>query len=194
MSPTHIDHTASACLATREVLDRVGDKWSLLVVFTLRDEPVRFNELKRRIAGISQRMLTLTLRNLERDGLVTRTVYPEIPPRVEYQLTPLGQSLQAPISALWAWAEEHQGEVQSARLEYDGLHDDTADQHPPERRYAIGEGMEAFEAGIRELVRLGQEDGSVRLDLDAAGAARAMVALLAADEGADFAVAALAAR
>jgi DNA-binding HxlR family transcriptional regulator len=120
MSPTHIDHTASACLATREVLDRVGDKWSLLVVFTLRDEPVRFNELKRKIAGISQRMLTLTLRGLERDGLIERTIYPTIPPRVDYALTPLGRSLIDPVTALAEWAQAHTGEINEARQRFDG--------------------------------------------------------------------------
>ena len=127
---------SETCNAMADILNRIGDKWSVMIVGYLGRKTMRFNELRHTIGGISQRMLTLTLRNLERDGLVTRTVYPEIPPRVEYQLTPLGQSLQAPISALWAWAEEHQGEVQRARLEYDGLHEDTADQRPPERRYA----------------------------------------------------------
>lgn len=119
MSPRHINQTSSTCLATREILDRVGDKWSLLVVGTLGDGPVRFNELKRHIEGISQRMLTLTLRSLERDGLVTRTIYPTIPPRVDYELTPLGRSLLAPVAALAAWAQAHTSDIESARQRFD---------------------------------------------------------------------------
>ncbi|HEY4244641.1 MAG TPA: helix-turn-helix domain-containing protein [Kofleriaceae bacterium] len=103
----------------REVLDRVGDKWSVLIVTLLGDGPMRFNELKRAVEGISQRMLTLTLRGLERDGLVTRTVFPEIPPRVEYTLTRLGKSLLRPISALSAWAGAHRGQIQEARSRFD---------------------------------------------------------------------------
>ena len=124
------------CRSVAPVLNRVGDKWSVLIITMLGDGPRRFNELKRMVNGISQRMLTLTLRNLERYGLVTRTVYPEIPPRVEYELTDLGRSLQSPINALWDWAASHQGEVQRARVEYDGIHDEASEQHPPERRYA----------------------------------------------------------
>ena len=96
---------------------------------------MRFGALQADL-GISSKTLASGLRLLVAHGVAQRRQYEAIPPRVEYQLTPLGQSLQEPISALWAWAEEHQGEVQSARLEYDGLHEDTADQHPPERRYA----------------------------------------------------------
>jgi DNA-binding HxlR family transcriptional regulator len=107
------------CPAVREVLDRVGDKWSVLIVTLLGDGPMRFNELKRAVEGISQRMLTLTLRGLERDGLVTRTVFPEIPPRVEYTLTRLGKSLLRPISALSAWAGAHRGQIQEARSRFD---------------------------------------------------------------------------
>lgn len=119
MSPKHIDQTTTACIATREILDRVGDKWSLLIIIMLRERPVRFNELKRQIDGISQRMLTLTLRSLERDGLLTRTIYPTIPPRVEYALTPLGRSLIGPVSALKDWAEMHIREIETARQNYD---------------------------------------------------------------------------
>jgi DNA-binding HxlR family transcriptional regulator len=96
---------------------------------------MRFNELRHAIGGISQRMLTLTLRNLERDGLVTRTVYAEIPPRVEYALTDLGRTLTDPLDALWRWAEKHQDEVRIARAAYDGTHRQ-AETLPPERRYA----------------------------------------------------------
>lgn len=119
MSLRHIKPTASACLATREVFDRIGDKWSLLVVVTLRAGPMRFNELKRQIEGISQRMLTRTLRGLERDGLLTRTVYPTIPPRVDYELTPLGRSLIDPVAALAEWAQMHFPEIENARQRFD---------------------------------------------------------------------------
>ncbi|MGE3961159.1 MAG: winged helix-turn-helix transcriptional regulator [Dehalococcoidia bacterium] len=103
----------------REVLDRVGDKWSVYVVHLLGDGTKRFSELKRSIEGISQRMLTVTLRGLERDGLVTRTIYPEVPPRVEYALTPLGETLLSTVCQLVAWAEEHRGDIDAARIRYD---------------------------------------------------------------------------
>ena len=138
-SPGHTrvsDPNSQDCRAVSGILGRIGDKWSVLIISRLGEGPRRFNEIKRMIGGISQRMLTLTLRNLERDGLVTRTVYPEIPPRVEYQLTELGRSLQTPIQGLWDWAAEHQGEVQGARRDYDAVHDDAPEQLPPERRYA----------------------------------------------------------
>lgn len=111
--------TETNCRATADILNRIGDKWSVLVIGRLSDGVMRFNQLRRAIDGISQRMLTLTLRNLERDGLVTRTLYPEIPPRVEYALTPLGQTLIAPIGALWDWSAEHYEDVVSARSAYD---------------------------------------------------------------------------
>src|SRR5262245_59511361 len=100
MSPRN---TKETCPAVREVLHRVGDKWSVQIVALLGDGSMRFSELRRSIEGISQRMLTLTLRGLERDGLVTRTVFPEIPPRVDYELTRLGKTLLEPISALADW-------------------------------------------------------------------------------------------
>jgi DNA-binding HxlR family transcriptional regulator len=103
----------------RQILDRVADKWSLLVVALLDHRTMRFSELRRQIDGISQRMLTVTLRQLERDGLVRRTVYPVVPPRVEYQLTPLGKTLHATIQSLVAWTEDHQAEIAAARTEYD---------------------------------------------------------------------------
>jgi DNA-binding HxlR family transcriptional regulator len=108
------------CRAISDVLARVGDKWSVLVVTRLGDGPQRFNELKRSIGGISQRMLTLTLRGLERDGLVTRTVFPTIPPRVDYALTPLGRDLLQPVSALGAWAIRNQAKIAKARERFDG--------------------------------------------------------------------------
>jgi DNA-binding HxlR family transcriptional regulator len=104
---------------TRQVLDRVGDKWTTLVILLLQDGPRRFSALQRSIIGISQKMLTQTLRNLERDGLVTRTLYPEVPPRVEYKLTSLGETLCGPISAIVCWSEEHIGEVTAAQVRYD---------------------------------------------------------------------------
>jgi DNA-binding HxlR family transcriptional regulator len=104
----------------REVLNRVGDKWSVLVIALLEGGPKRFNELRRSIDGISQRMLTLTVRGLERDGLLTRTIYPTIPPRVDYELTRLGQTLLEPVQALAAWAAEHRVEIQEARERHDG--------------------------------------------------------------------------
>jgi DNA-binding HxlR family transcriptional regulator len=97
----------------RQVLDRVGDKWTMLVVVTLRDGPRRYTELQREIPGISQRMLTLTLRQLQQDGLVTRTAYAEVPPRVEYALTPLSRSLLEIVTPLVNWASEHHDEIRA---------------------------------------------------------------------------------
>ncbi|MFY0532684.1 winged helix-turn-helix transcriptional regulator [Nannocystis pusilla] len=112
-------HQQETCVAVRDVLSRVGDKWSVLVVSMLSDRPLRFNELRRTIEGISQRMLTLTLRGLERDGLVTRTVTPSVPPRVDYELTELGRTLLDPVQALAAWAGDHRGEIARARERFD---------------------------------------------------------------------------
>ena len=114
-------HVPEDCRAVSEMLARVGDKWSMLVVVMLGDGPKRFNELRRSIGGISQRMLTLTLRALERDGLVTRTVFPTIPPRVDYALTGLGRSLLIPVGALSAWALENRSRIQEARERFDAL-------------------------------------------------------------------------
>jgi DNA-binding HxlR family transcriptional regulator len=119
MSLSSINVTQDASPAVREVLNRVGDKWSIFVVALLGGGPRRFSDLRRRIEGISQRMLTLTLRGLERDGLVTRTIYPTIPPRVEYALTALGNTLLDPVKALAAWADMHRDEIQEARGRYD---------------------------------------------------------------------------
>lgn len=116
MSPRH---TSESCIAVREALNRVGDKWSVQIVRRLGDGPKRFGELRRAIEAISQRMLTLTLKALERDGLVTRTVHPTVPPSVVYALTPLGQNLLEPIRALAAWAEKNRGAMQTAREHYD---------------------------------------------------------------------------
>ncbi|MGH1564291.1 winged helix-turn-helix transcriptional regulator [Mumia sp. DW29H23] len=103
----------------RQILDRIADKWSLLVISLLEEKTMRFNELRRAIDGISQRMLTVTLRNLERDGLICRTVYAEVPPRVEYHLTALGCTLLGTIQSLVRWTEEHQEEIVQARAEFD---------------------------------------------------------------------------
>ena len=103
----------------RQILDRVADKWSLLAIALLEEGTMRFTELQRRIDGISQRMLTVTLRQLERDGLVERTVYPVVPPRVEYALTPLGATLHETIKSLVTWTEAHQAEIAAARSAYD---------------------------------------------------------------------------
>jgi DNA-binding HxlR family transcriptional regulator len=113
-------HTVSeSCRPITEILARVGDKWSVMIVRLLGFGPKRFNEIKRAINGISQRMLTLTLRGLERDGLVTRTVFPTIPPRVDYELTDLGRSLFPPIDALGAWAFANRHEIEAARARFD---------------------------------------------------------------------------
>jgi DNA-binding HxlR family transcriptional regulator len=103
----------------REILERVGDKWSLQVIFHLGDGPQRFTSLKRSVDGVSQRMLTVTLRGLERDGIVSRTMYPVIPPRVEYALTPLGATLLDAAGTLVSWADAHLAEVDAARAAYD---------------------------------------------------------------------------
>jgi DNA-binding HxlR family transcriptional regulator len=116
--PSNLD-VPEDCRAVSEVLARVGDKWSVLVVVMLGDGPKRFNALRRSIGGISQRMLTLTLRALERDGLVTRTVFPTIPPRVDYALTALGRSLLTPVDALSGWALENRSRIQQARERFD---------------------------------------------------------------------------
>src|SRR3982751_4378749 len=112
-------HVPEDCRAVSEVLSRVGDKWTVLVVSELGNGPRRFNEIRRALGSISQRMLTLTLRGLERDGLVTRTVFPTIPPRVDYELTELGQSLRCPIDALGEWAFANRDRVDAARARFD---------------------------------------------------------------------------
>lgn len=103
----------------RSVLDRIGDKWSLLVIGILEGHPLRFTELLRTIPGISRRMLTATLRSLERDGLVTRTIYAEVPPRVEYQVTELGRTLSDPVLRLAMWAADHQDAITANRVAFD---------------------------------------------------------------------------
>jgi DNA-binding HxlR family transcriptional regulator len=112
-------HVPEECRGISEVLSRVGDKWSVLVVSHLGDGPRRFSELRRALGSISQRMLTLTLRGLERDGLVTRTVTPTIPPRVDYALTALGRSLLAPVVELTTWARRNRAAIEKARDRFD---------------------------------------------------------------------------
>ncbi|MEW5977586.1 MAG: helix-turn-helix domain-containing protein [Acidobacteriota bacterium] len=118
MSPSHLQPSKESCPAVREVLNLVGDKWSVLLIALLAHGPKRFNELRREVEGISQRMLTLTLRRLERDGLLTRTVLPTNPPRVDYELTALGRTLLVPVQALAAWASKHRVEIQRARARH----------------------------------------------------------------------------
>ena len=107
----------------RQILDRIADKWSLLVIELLERRTLRFSELRRSIDGISQRMLTVTLRQLERDGIVQRTVFPVVPPRVDYALTPMGVTLYETIQSLVAWTERNQGEIAAARALYDARND-----------------------------------------------------------------------
>ncbi|MFG6475936.1 winged helix-turn-helix transcriptional regulator [Microbacterium sp. P06] len=114
-----LDPYAEGC-PSRRLLDRIGDRWTVLIIGTLGEGPCRFSEIRRAVAGISQKMLTQTLRGLERDGLVTRTVYAEVPPRVEYELTPAGETLREPLKALERWSIEHFGQVAESRDRYDG--------------------------------------------------------------------------
>jgi DNA-binding HxlR family transcriptional regulator len=118
-SPRHTGGTDDPACEVRNILDRIADKWSLLVIVVLADGVRRFSQLRREIDGISQRMLTLTLRQLEREGLVTRTVFPVVPPRVDYELTQLGSTLLDTIQTLVAWAGEHGNEIVAARAAYD---------------------------------------------------------------------------
>ena len=117
--PTALDHGSTDCRAVSGVLARVGDKWSVLIIELLGDGPKRFNEMKRMVGGISQRMLTLTLRGLERDGLLTRTIFPTIPPRVDYELTKLGRSLRCAVEPLGSWARAHVADIYKAREKFD---------------------------------------------------------------------------
>jgi DNA-binding HxlR family transcriptional regulator len=119
------DPSSPTCRTISTLLSRIGDKWTVLVVQTLGSGSKRFNELRREIPSVSQRMLTLTLRNLERDGLVSRTVTPSIPPRVDYELTELGQSLQKPICGLATWAMEHVETIHEAQARFDAARDES---------------------------------------------------------------------
>lgn len=119
---TFPENLISSCAQSVCYLQRIGDRLlalSVLIIMMLSDGPRRFNEIKRMVGGISQRMLTLTLRGLERDGLVTRTIYPTIPPRVDYELTDLGHSLKKPVQHLGSWAFDHLPQIQSARERFD---------------------------------------------------------------------------
>lgn len=111
---------------TRQLLDRIGDQWTVLIVGALADGPLRFTEIGKRVDGISQKVLTQTLRSLVRDGILTRTAYPVIPPRVEYGLTSLGHNLSEPLEMLDRWARKHMTEVQNARDAYDREHTQAA--------------------------------------------------------------------
>ncbi|GAN52759.1 winged helix-turn-helix transcriptional regulator [Tanticharoenia sakaeratensis] len=120
------DRDSGPCQAVEATLSRIGDKWSVLVVTLLRGGSRRFNEIRRLVPSISQRMLTLTLRGLERDGLVLRTVTPTTPPRVDYELTELGHSLAGPLDALRDWAVAHRPAMQAAQAAFDGRHAEAA--------------------------------------------------------------------
>jgi DNA-binding HxlR family transcriptional regulator len=120
----HCEPDPSYSAFVRQILDRVGDKWSLLVMRELAEQRMRFTEVLRSIDGISQRMLTRTLRELERDGLITRDIYAEVPPRVEYEVTPLGLTLMPHVIALADWAVAHRDDIESHRELYDTEHDE----------------------------------------------------------------------
>ncbi|MBM9469170.1 winged helix-turn-helix transcriptional regulator [Nakamurella leprariae] len=117
-SATSSDLYRTDC-AARQILDRVGDRWTVLIIGVLSDGSARFSQLRRRIEGISQKMLTQTLRGLERDGLVHRTVFPEVPVRVEYELTQMGRTLEEPLRALQRWALENEDRIEEAHATYD---------------------------------------------------------------------------
>ena len=125
MSVGILDVTSDTCKSVGEILALIGDKWSVLLVMSLSDGSRRFSELRRAVPGISQRMLTLTLRALERDGLILRTVTPTIPPRVDYELTDLGRSMQEPVTALGAWAIANRNRIEAARKAFDRLSEET---------------------------------------------------------------------
>jgi DNA-binding HxlR family transcriptional regulator len=120
LKPRH-EHLTEDCRAVSDILQRVGDKWTVLVVGKLGGGSMRFNELRTSVGGISQKMLTTTLRGLERDGFVTRTVFPTIPPRVDYELTDLGRELLEPVNALGEWARINTERVKAARARFDGI-------------------------------------------------------------------------
>ena len=119
MTPSDKVEPEEDCRAISETLARIGDKWTVLVVGLLADGSMRFNEIRRTIENISQRMLTLTLRGLERDGLVTRTVFPTIPPRVDYELTKLGRTLREPLGAIADWVRKNRPAIVEARTVFD---------------------------------------------------------------------------
>ena len=145
--PAELEHTPANCHA-REMLARVGDKWSVYVIHVLGDAgTLRFNELRSRVAGISQRMLTVTLRGMERDGLVKRTVYPEVPPRVEYELTSLGATLRQLVRGLVEWSGAHLREVDAARAAYDARNRRPAKSAPLTRAVPLRRAQPSLVAG-----------------------------------------------
>jgi DNA-binding HxlR family transcriptional regulator len=124
LTDTHIevrseDHSYVECRALADILVRIGDKWTVMVVGVLSRGPMRYSQISKLVDGVSQRMLTLTLKSLERDGLATRTVYPTNPPRVDYALTGLGQTLTVPLNALWTWAQENRVKIEETRRNFD---------------------------------------------------------------------------
>jgi DNA-binding HxlR family transcriptional regulator len=127
-APAHPLH--QDCQEVSRILARIGEKWSMLVVMLLREGPRRFNDIKRNTAGISQQMLTRTLRGLERDGIVTRTIFPTSPPQVEYRLTELGRSMSEPVLAFGQWVQDHLAEFGAARQRFDQRNGAT-DRAPP---------------------------------------------------------------
>lgn len=138
-----IKHETEYCRATADLLARIGDKWTVYVVGLLQNGPMRFNEIRRTIGGISQRMLTLTLRGLERDGLVTRTVYPTIPPRVDYELTELGRTLIGTLTGLAEWANRNGAAVEKAQRNFDAKTNAEAKSKPPRRLPTLWRGRKA---------------------------------------------------
>ncbi|PPU61807.1 transcriptional regulator [Xanthomonas codiaei] len=119
VKPAPVEHPPEECRAIGQIVDRIGDKWTVMVVGALSNGPLRFNAIMRAVGGVSHRMLTLTLRALERDGLATRTAYATIPPKVEYELTELGRSLIEPLQVLATWAVKHRPAMEKARAKFD---------------------------------------------------------------------------
>jgi DNA-binding HxlR family transcriptional regulator len=130
--------TNPGCGMVKEILSRLGDKWTVLAIAMLAEQPRRFNELRRSIGGVSQQMLTRTLRALERDGMVTRKVYPTVPPQVEYGLTKLGRSLAVPLMQLGTWVVDHLDEVEKQRATYDTQVARRSNASPQKVRKAVG--------------------------------------------------------
>jgi DNA-binding HxlR family transcriptional regulator len=123
MNETVLPIDQGDCQRISGILARIGDKWTVLIIMVLQQRPHRFNEIKRAVGGISQQMLTRTLKNLERDGMVDRTVYPTVPPQVEYALTDLGHSLAQPVAAMGLWARANLGKIDAKRTYYDERHE-----------------------------------------------------------------------
>ena len=136
-APNRFNSKHESCVLVQDVLGRVGDKWTVLAIGMLGDGTKRFGELRRLIDGVSQRMLTLTLRHLERDGLVTRTVFPTVPPRVDYALTPLGRTLLPPVTELLMWVNKSSAQITRARREFDKRQAHGPQQPPAARRPSV---------------------------------------------------------